>query len=95
MGDAYDSLSLTQMMPEERKELVLQARTRQMAKQHGRHRQAYERHTTPPGFWRIDFPTTQEDMEDKKQAAEQERRLVEERWMEAMRKGGRWMFRDE
>ena len=95
LGDAYDSLSLTQMMPEERKELVLQARTRQMAKQHGRHRQAYERHTTPPGFWRIDFPTTQEDMEDKKQAAEQERRLVEERWMEAMRKGGRWMFRDE
>ncbi|KAF2792149.1 SAE2-domain-containing protein [Melanomma pulvis-pyrius CBS 109.77] len=95
LGDTYDSMQLTQMSLEERKELVLQARTRQMAKQHGRHRQAYERHTTPPGFWRIDFPTTQEDMEDRRKAAEMEKVLVEERWMEAMRKGGRWMFRDE
>jgi hypothetical protein len=95
LGDAYDTMNLTQMTPDERKELVLQARTRQMSKQVGRHKQAYERHTTPPGFWRIDFPTTQEDMEDRRKVAEQERVLVEERWMEAMRKGGRWMFKDE
>ncbi|KAF2711009.1 SAE2-domain-containing protein [Pleomassaria siparia CBS 279.74] len=95
LGDAYDSMNLTQMDSSERKELVLQARTRQMSKQHGRHRQAYERHTTPPGFWRVDFPTTQEEVEDRNKAAELERRVVDERWMEAMRKGGRWMFRDE
>jgi hypothetical protein len=95
LGDAYDTMVSSQMSSAERKELVLQARTRQMSKQVGRHKQVYERHTTPPGFWRIDFPTTQEDMEDRRKAAEQERVLVEERWMEAMRKGGRWMFKDE
>jgi hypothetical protein len=95
LGDAYDTMVSSQMSSAERKELVLQARTRQMAKQVGRHKQVYERHTTPPGFWRIDFPTTQEDIEDRRKVAEQERILVEERWMEAMRKGGRWMFKDE
>ncbi|KAF2180258.1 SAE2-domain-containing protein [Zopfia rhizophila CBS 207.26] len=95
LGDAYDSTRLTQMAPEEREELVLQARTRQMASKHGKHRQAYERHNTPPGFWRTDFPTTQEEREDRNKAILIERGIVEERWREAMRRGGRWMFRDE
>ncbi|KAF2002504.1 SAE2-domain-containing protein [Amniculicola lignicola CBS 123094] len=95
LGDAYDSMCLTQMSTDERKELVLQARTRQMAQKHGKHRQAFERHTTPPGFWRVDFPSTQEEQDDRVKAAQMEKKMVEERRMEAMRKGGRWLFRDE
>ncbi|KAF2118977.1 DNA repair protein endonuclease SAE2/CtIP C-terminus-domain-containing protein [Lophiotrema nucula] len=95
LGDAYDTMHLTQMSSNERRELVLQARTRELATKHGRHRQAYERHTTPPGFWRVDFPTTQETEEDRQKAEQMERKMVEDRWIEAMRKNGKWIFRDE
>ncbi|EDU46508.1 conserved hypothetical protein [Pyrenophora tritici-repentis Pt-1C-BFP] len=95
LGDAYSSMQLTQMSSEERQELVLQARTMKMAKESGKHREAYERRKTPPGFWRVDFPTTQEQQEDRERAKEQEKAVVQERWLEAQRKGGRWIFRDE
>ncbi|KAF2264272.1 SAE2-domain-containing protein [Lojkania enalia] len=95
LGDAYNAMQLTQMSDDEHKELMLQARTRELAMKHGKHRQAYERHVTPPGFWRTDFPTTQEQAEDRRKAGVLERKMVEERWMEAMRRGGRWIFRDE
>lgn len=95
LGDAYHNMPLTQMSSEERKELVLQARTKKMAKESGKHREAYERRRTPPGFWRVDFPTTQEHQEDRERAKEQERAEVQQRWLEAQRKGGKWIFRDE
>jgi hypothetical protein len=95
LGDAYNNMQLTQMSSEERQELVLQARTKKMAKESGKHREAYERRRTPPGFWRVDFPTTQEQQEDRERAKEQEKKVVQERWLEAHRKGGRWIFRDE
>ena len=59
-----------------------------------RHEWQPERPRSPPGFWRTDFPATQEEEEDRKQADKIVRGMVEERWKEAM-KGGRWMFRDE
>ncbi|KAL5118829.1 hypothetical protein ACEQ8H_003332 [Pleosporales sp. CAS-2024a] len=95
LGDAYDVMSVSQMATEERAELVLQARTRKLAKEAGKHREAFERRRTPPGFWRMDFPTTQEEVEDREAAEVMARRSVKERWLEAMRKGGRWVFRDE
>jgi hypothetical protein len=95
LGDAYDNMRLTQMSADEKNELVLQARTREMANKHGKHRHAYERQRTPPGFWRVDFPTTQEEREDREKAAELERKAVLERRAEALRKGGRYVFRDE
>jgi hypothetical protein len=95
LGDAYNNMRTTQMSSEERQELVLQARTKKMAKEAGKHREAYERRRTPPGFWRVDFPTTQEQQEDREQAKEQEKKIVQERWLEAQRKGGKWIFRDE
>jgi len=95
LGDAYNNIQLTQMASEERQELVLQARTMRMAKESGKHREAYERRRTPPGFWRVDFPTTQEQQEDRERAKEQEKAVVQERWLEAHRKGGKWIFRDE
>ncbi|KAF1917989.1 DNA repair protein endonuclease SAE2/CtIP C-terminus-domain-containing protein [Ampelomyces quisqualis] len=95
LGEAYDNMSLTQMKSEERQELILQARTRKIAKEAGKHREAYERRRTPPGFWRVDFPTTQEQQEDREKSKEQVKKVVQERWLEANRKGGKWIFRDE
>ncbi|KNG51109.1 SAE2-domain-containing protein [Stemphylium lycopersici] len=95
LGDAYNNKQMTRMSSGERQELVLQARTKKMAKESGKHREAYERRRTPPGFWRVDFPTTQEQQEDRARAKEQEKEIVQERWLEAHRKGGKWIFRDE
>lgn len=95
LGDAYSNMQLTQMSSEERQELVLQARTKKMAKESGKHREAYERRRTPPGFWRVDFPTTQEQQEDRERAKEQEKAIVQERWLDAHRRGGKWIFKDE
>ena len=86
---------LAQMSEPEKRDLLLDAKTRYFADKHGRHRQAYERRSTPPGFWRTDMPTTQEVAEDRESARKMERRRVEEMYREAMRAGGRWMFRDE
>ncbi|KAH6642433.1 DNA repair protein endonuclease SAE2/CtIP C-terminus-domain-containing protein [Boeremia exigua] len=95
LGDAYTTVISTQMSSDERAELVLQARTKKMANDNGKHREAYERRQTPPGFWRVDFPTTQEQEDDRGRAKEQEVRIVQERWLEAQKKGGRWIFRDD
>jgi hypothetical protein len=95
LGDAYDTVVSTQMAPDERAELVLQARTKKIAKESGKHREAYERRKTPPGYWRVDFPSTQEQQRDRERAKEQEIKTVQERWLEAQKTGGRWVFRDE
>lgn len=80
---------------EKRKDIVMQAHVFVFANQHGKHKSAFERRSTPPGFWDTDFPTTQQTEETHKQAKEMEAKQVEERWREAMREGGRWLFRDE
>lgn len=95
LGGAYDVQRIRRMKAEEREELILQAKTRWMADNHGKHRHAYERRATPPGFWRTDMPSTQEIERDREAARELERKNVEERWRESMREGGRWLFRDE
>ena len=93
LGDDRDRIqSLTE---EERKELLLQAKTKEFADKHGKHRHAHERRKTPPGFWRTDMPTTQEVEADREEARMMVRTKVEERYREAMRPGGRWIFRDE
>lgn len=95
LGDAYNTVMSTQMASDERTELILQARTKKMAKDNGKHKEAYERRRTPPGFWRVDFPTTQEQEDDRGRAKQLEIQAVQERWLEAQKKGGRWIFRDE
>jgi hypothetical protein len=94
LGRNYNQV-LAAYTPAKRKDLLIQARAHAFANQHGKHRQAYERSRTPPGFWRTDMPTTQEAEEDRAKAHDMERQKVEERWREAMRDGGRWLFRDE
>lgn len=90
-----NSGKLQNMCKEERKETLIQAKTWELSNKHGKHRHAFERRQSPPGFWRTDFPTTQEVEADRKEAAKVERELVKKRYEEAMREGGRWMFRDE
>lgn len=50
---------------------------------------------SPPGFWRTDFPSTQEDEADRTAGRRMEAEMIQERYREAMRPGGRWRFRDE
>lgn len=91
----YDHARISRLAEDEKRQLVIQAKANRFANEHGRHRQAYERNTSPPGFWRTDMPTTQELEEDREAAQQMTRRKLEERYREAMRPGGRWMFRDE
>lgn len=91
----YDRTRFNCLTEDEKRKLVIQAKANQFANEHGRHRQAYERNTSPPGFWRTDMPTTQELEEDRKAAHQVTQRKLEDRYREAMRPGGRWIFRDE
>jgi hypothetical protein len=93
MGD--NAHKLRNMTKDERDEIWLQAKTRELANKYGKHRHAYERRQSPPGFWRADFPTTQEERDDRQMADERERDVIEHRYREAMRPGGAYIFRDE
>ncbi|KAK2045361.1 DNA repair protein/CtIP [Colletotrichum somersetense] len=83
------------MSKAEKDDLWVEAKTWQLANELGKHRHRYARRPSPPGFWNADFPTTQEVEEEKSEAEKRERQLIQERYREAMRGGGRWVFRDE
>lgn len=91
-ANAHQLRSMTEAA---RAELLLQAQTRDLSNRYGRHRQAYERRRSPPGYWRFGFPSTQESLEDAAQQHAMQRDLVRTRYEEAMRPNGRYMFRDE
>lgn len=94
LGPSYAS-HMASRRPAERQDILIKARTYAIASEHGKHRQAFKRRTTPPGFWRIDMPSTQEEEQDREQAYELGRQEVYDRWREAIVPGGRWKFRDE
>ncbi|KAK9473363.1 uncharacterized protein V1510DRAFT_402383 [Dipodascopsis tothii] len=58
-----------------------------------RHRATWQRPPSPVGFWRSDFPSTQEAAAEKAEARERHRAAVAERLREALR-NGRYLFRD-
>lgn len=93
VGD--DREKLKQLSAHDRANLLVDARARVLANQHGRHRHSHHRAQSPPGFWRTDMPSTQEMESDREAAQRQERDKVEERYREAMRPGGLWKFADE
>ncbi|KAI0407666.1 DNA repair protein endonuclease SAE2/CtIP C-terminus-domain-containing protein [Xylaria palmicola] len=93
LGD--DCYKLSAMSEGEKEKLWVKAKIRELANSNGKHRHRYPRMSTPPGFWRADFPSTQEGEEYNEEAAELEHKIVEERYREAMRPGGLWVFRDE
>jgi hypothetical protein len=93
--DYLGNKSYLSMTLDQQQEVWLKAKTQDLANRYGRHRQRYARRPSPPGFWNPDFPSTQEIAKSKEEAEKIERSVVEERWREAMRGGGRWLFRDE
>ncbi|KAK0619228.1 DNA repair protein endonuclease SAE2/CtIP C-terminus-domain-containing protein [Immersiella caudata] len=93
LGD--EAYRLIGMSLEDKRKLWLDAKTRDLANRFGRHRQRFARRPSPPGYWDPDFPSTQEVQANKAEALKIERGIIEERWREAMRGGGRWLFRDE
>jgi hypothetical protein len=93
-GSSYTEV-MAQYPPHKHAELLIQARAQEFANEHGKHRKTFERAATPPGFWRTEMPSTQEELEDRRKAEEMERMKTEGMWREAMRGGGRWLFRDE
>ncbi|KAI2470905.1 SAE2-domain-containing protein [Annulohypoxylon bovei var. microspora] len=93
LGD--DAWKLSSMTRPEKEELWLEAKTQELANEHGKHRHRFHRAASPVGFWRTDFPNTQEEQRDKEEAAKVARQIVDERYREAMRPGGKWLFRDE
>ncbi|KAF9770104.1 hypothetical protein IL306_012395 [Fusarium sp. DS 682] len=83
------------MDKKEREELWIEAKTQELANRYGTHRFHYSRMRSPPGFWNADFPNTQELEKERVEAAQREKQTVRDRHREAMRPGGRWLFRDE
>ncbi|KAL2687085.1 hypothetical protein Neosp_004636 [[Neocosmospora] mangrovei] len=89
------SYRLGTMDKKERDELWIEAKTQELANKYGKHRYHYSRMRSPPGFWNADFPSTQEMEAEREEAAKREKQTVQDRYREAMRPGGRWLFRDE
>ena len=86
---------LRSMSAKEKSDLLTEAKVKEFANRYGSHRQAFSRAREPPGFWEVDFPTTQEDVRDRAAAEVMEREKVQERYWEAMRPKGKWIFKDE
>ncbi|KIX99188.1 uncharacterized protein Z520_04764 [Fonsecaea multimorphosa CBS 102226] len=83
------------LTPLARANLVHEARASALAKEYGRmHRANYALPSTPPGFWDVDIPSTQQQNENQEQARQRQREEIERRYQEAMN-GGRWIFADE
>jgi hypothetical protein len=80
---------------DDRDRLLIDAKIQKTANLFGKHRHLHERPASPPGFWRTDFPSTQERNEDRALADEMERQKVEARWREAKKDNGLWKFADE
>ena len=93
LGDNHRRLKT--MSDEERSNLLIEARVKEFADRYGCHRQAFARTREAPGVWKVDFPSTQEEAELRVLADVMEREQVEERYWEATRRNGKWVFADE
>lgn len=93
LGD--DCHILASMNQVEKDELWLKAKMWELSNKYSKHRHRYERARSPPGFWNTDFPSTAEIQQEKAEAERRENDIVQNRYREAMRPGGRWIFLDE
>jgi len=70
-------------------------KAKEFTNRYGRHRDAFERRRSPPGFWDADFPTTQELEQQRVAAEETRKKKVEDMRKEAERGSkGRFVFKD-
>ena len=90
-----DRRRLSRMSAEEKKEILTKAQMQQFADKFGKHKQRFDRAQSPVGFWDLGFPSTQEDEQNRKAVEARKREKVEERYWEAVREGGRYIFADE
>ena len=90
-----DRRRLSRMSAEEKKEILTKAQMQQFADKFGKHKQRFDRAQSPVGFWDLGFPSTQEDEQNRKAVEVRKREMVEERYWEAVREGGRYIFADE
>ena len=86
---------LRSMSSKERSDVLIEAKVKEFANRYGCHRQAFSRAREAPGFWDVEFPTTQKEAENRAAADIMEREKVQERYWEATRPKGKWMFADE
>ncbi|EHA52031.1 hypothetical protein MGG_05993 [Pyricularia oryzae 70-15] len=93
LGD--DAGRIPHMDVSERRTLWTQARLQQQANIYGRCRHRYDRGNTPEQYWDTGFPNTQEQERDREEGRMMDRRMVAVRRREALKKGGRWLFKDE
>ncbi|ODA80697.1 hypothetical protein RJ55_03656 [Drechmeria coniospora] len=93
LGDS--AFRLAMMNKDEREELWVEAKAQELANKYGKHKHRFSRMQSPPGFWDADFPSTQELEAERAEASKRERQAISERRREAMRPGGRWLFKDE
>ena len=99
LGPAQFNTSNLRRMPRpEYDELLLDAKTALVAERYGRHKlRPGGRARSPPGYWDVDMPTTQQIEAQRVEREQRDRDVVAERYREAMKGGrdGRWMFKDE
>lgn len=94
LGAKWNRQEISRMPTASREKLLLDAQTKLVAEQYGKHRNVSDRRMTPPGFWDSDIPSTQEQQMQRREAEKMERTIVSERHREAMKRG-KWLFRDE
>jgi hypothetical protein len=86
---------INRLTPLARTNLVHEARAKRLANTYGRmHRANFDVPSSPPAFWSVDIPSTQEQEENREPARLKEMKEVAKRYEEAM-EGGRWLFADE
>ena len=89
-----DKQRLKRMDASEKNEVLKKAREKSFADMYGKHRQLHNRAVSPPGYWETEFPSTQQEAENREAAKAIDKVRIKERYDEAMR-GGMWKFADE
>jgi hypothetical protein len=96
LGANFNQARVARMDSDERESLIIKAKEQIISERHIRHRiKPNQRAKSPPGFWNVDMPSTQEIEEQREEADRREKVEVAERYREAMRDGGKWIFKDE
>ena len=90
----HDRQRLEALSPMERQQILKKAREKNFVDMYGKHRQLHNRAVSPPGYWETEFPSTQQEAENREAARAIEKVRIKERYEEAMR-GGLWKFADE